>query len=111
MKNRYLITLAVVLGMSLSTSESGAQNNNENEEAIAGAMAAHRYGDTLSRVDFGGGGPAHAGELSGLLTAIGAGLASCSRRSINFGLLGPSSQEVTQDQSNKNSTSVFLAQL
>ncbi len=40
MKNRYLITLAVVLGLSLSSSESGAQNNNENEESIAGAMAA-----------------------------------------------------------------------
>ena len=40
MNNRYLIVLAVVLGLSLSSSESGAQSNNENEEAIAGAMAA-----------------------------------------------------------------------
>ncbi len=80
MKNRCLMVLTVVLGLSLSSSESRAQNNNENEEAIAGAMAAHRYGDTLSRVDFGGGGPAHACELSGLLTPIGAGLGSCSRQ-------------------------------
>ena len=38
MKNRYLIVLTVVLRLSLSPSESGAQNNNENEEAIAGEV-------------------------------------------------------------------------
>ena len=49
MKNRFLIVLTVVLGLSLSSSQSAAQNrvvglhetlNNENAEVIAGAMAA-----------------------------------------------------------------------
>ncbi len=48
MKNRFLIVLTVVLGLSLSSSQSAAQNrvlglhetlSNENAEAIANAMA------------------------------------------------------------------------
>ena len=48
MKNRFLIVLTVVLGLSLSSSQSAAQNrvlglhetlSNENAEAIAAAMA------------------------------------------------------------------------
>ena len=40
MKNRFLMMLTVVLGLALSSSQSDAQDSNENAEAIAGAMAA-----------------------------------------------------------------------